>query len=56
MRTQIFLIKFYNPINPSGVNKSTLTEKLNIVLEEMIKKIIIDGYGLITGGNKLFSF
>ena len=33
-----FLIKFYNPINPSGANKSTLTEKLNIVLEEMIKK------------------
>ena len=33
-----FLIKFYNPINPSGANKSTLTEKLNVVLEEMIKK------------------
>ena len=33
-----FLIKFYSPLNPSGANKSKLTEKLNIVLEEMIKK------------------
>ena len=52
-----FKIEFLDEIRPSNFkNKFELTEKLNQVMEEMISKILINGFGHIIGGNKSYFF
>ena len=49
-----FKIKFYKSIKfSSNDTLESITLSLNILLEEMIKKILNNGSGLITDGNKL---
>ena len=52
-----FVIEFLNPIKPSDFkNKLEITKKLNEILENMIKKIQVSGYGLTIDGNKVSIF
>ena len=46
-------MKVYEPIKPSNFNdKFDVSLKLNQIIENMIKKIHINGFGLMIGGNK----
>ena len=52
-----FTIEFHKPVNNKKFkNKIDLTKELNEILERMIKKIPLNGFGLIIDGSSIIFF